>query len=287
VLALELTRPGGLARIFGHEVARPGEPVEVRPRLSIAYVEGEAALTEYLELVIPIRRLLAAVFTSRVYRFFVAAAPGLKELMTVGKIWYEQDRRDADGRFVWDVIVVDAGASGHSLQYLQMPGTAAQTFTSGIVHRESARVEALLKDPARTEVHVVAAPEEMPVTEAVQIVERLRADLKLPLGRLYVNRCRSAAPPGAAELLEALEKADVSTCADVGGFDADVVLEGIRLAATRALAWEPIQARSIERLERETAVEAVRLPLLVTEEFGLREVERLADEIEALDGGRP
>jgi len=87
---------------------------------------------------------------------FVAAAPGLKELMTIGKIWYEQDRKEADGRFVWDLVVVDAGASGHSLQYLQMPGTAAQAFSSGLVHREATRVESLLKDPARSCIHVVA-----------------------------------------------------------------------------------------------------------------------------------
>jgi anion-transporting ArsA/GET3 family ATPase len=282
VLALELARQGGLARIFGHAPSEPGAPVEVRPRLSIAYVEGEAALAEYLELIVPIRRLLAAVFSNRVYRLFVAAAPGLKELMTVGKIWYEQDRKDADGRFVWDSVVVDAGASGHSLQYLQMPGTAAQTFASGLVHREATRVEDLLKDPARTRVHVVALPEEMPVTEAVQIVDRLRTDLRLPIGTLFMNRCRDRSPAGAAEAVRKLAgAAGVARCDDVGGYPADVVLEGVQLAAERALAWEAIQERSLERLEHETGLKAVRLPFLVAEEFGIAEVERLADVVDA------
>jgi anion-transporting ArsA/GET3 family ATPase len=280
VLALELARPGGLARIFGCRPAAPGEPIEVRPRLSIAYVEGEAALAEYLELIVPIRRVLAAVFSSRAYRLFVAAAPGLKELMTVGKIWYEQDRKDADGRVLWDMVVVDAGASGHSLQYLQMPGTAAQTFGSGLVHREAARVQSLLKDPERCEVHVVALPEEMPVTEAVQIVDRLRAELGLPLGRLFMNRCRQEPPAGAAALTDALAGADASSCDDVAGFSAATVLQGIRLAAMRHLAWHALQQRSLERLERETGVPVVSLPLVVAEEFGLHEVEQLADAVD-------
>jgi len=65
-------------------------------------LEGKAALAEYLQLIIPVSRLLRAVFSSRIYQYFVAAAPGLKELMTLGKIWYEIDRCDeATGRRLW------------------------------------------------------------------------------------------------------------------------------------------------------------------------------------------
>jgi anion-transporting ArsA/GET3 family ATPase len=278
VLALELGRPGGLARIFGKVPPERGAPIEVRPNLHLAYVEGESALAEYLELVVPIRRLLAAVFTSRIYRFFVAAAPGLKELMTIGKVWYEQDRKDGDGGYVWDRLVVDAGASGHSLQYLQMPSTAAQTFTTGLVHREAARVEALLKDASRTAVHVVATAEEMPVTEAIEIVARLRGELGLPLGKLFLNRWRPSVPDGARELLPELDRlhAPSDLQAPAGGFEAEEVLDGVRLAAARAVAWDEVQKRSAERLSAVENLSVERLPLLVTEELGLREIERLA-----------
>lgn len=276
VLAMELGRPGGLASLFGCVPSAAGVPVEVRRNLWLAYVEGEAALAEYLELVVPIRRLMAAVFTSRIYRFFVAAAPGLKELMTVGKIWYEQDRKDGQGRPVWDYVIVDAGASGHSLQYLQMPSTAAQTFTIGLVHREATRVEALLKDPETTAVHVVAIPEEMPVTEALEIVAKLRADLTLPLGRVFLNRCRPSLPPDAVPLAGRLAGASAPPDGSIGGVPAAVLLDGLRTAAARAAAWEPIQQRSMERLATESKSRVVALPLLITDEFGIREVEQLA-----------
>src|SRR5438094_184563 len=67
---------------------------EADPRLSVLHVDGRAALEEYLNLVIPVKRLLATVFASKIYQYFVAAAPGLKELMTVGKIWYEATRSE-------------------------------------------------------------------------------------------------------------------------------------------------------------------------------------------------
>jgi anion-transporting ArsA/GET3 family ATPase len=276
VLAVELGGAGGLARIFEREPEPSGGTSEVRERLTIACIEGDVALAEYLELVVPIKRLLAGVFASRIYRYFVAAAPGLKELMTVGKIWYEAQKEGPGGRPLWDVIVVDAGASGHSLQYLQMPTAAARTFKSGLVHRESTRVEALLKDRDTTAIHVLATPEDMPITEAVQIVERLRGDLGLPLGGLFVNRCRRSSPAGAAEALDVLAASDLGR--DGPGADPSVrcARDGVVAAGRRSLAWEQIQERSIDRLARETGSTPFRLPLLASEEFGLPEVQELA-----------
>jgi len=275
-LAIEFGGSGGLARLFGQEPAPVGKPSMAQPRLTLLALEGDEALAEYLRMVIPIKRVLSVVFSSRLYSVFVAGAPGLKELMTVGKVWYEADRRRGGGEPVWQRIFVDAGASGHSLQYLQMPSAATAAFRSGLVHREAARVQARLADPERTCVHVVATPEEMPVTEACTIVSRLRGTLGLSLGTLFVNRCRERAPEGARR-------------APDGGIDALAAVAQMTLAAEdeslrvllrdavdAALEWESVQEAAIERVESECGVRAERLPLLVREEFGLADAEELA-----------
>src|SRR5207249_2810204 len=87
-LAVEMEPGGRLASLLGREAD---------PRLYVLHVDGRAALEEYLSLVIPVKRLLATVFQSKIYQYFVAAAPGLKELMTVGKIWYEATRGQLTG----------------------------------------------------------------------------------------------------------------------------------------------------------------------------------------------
>jgi anion-transporting ArsA/GET3 family ATPase len=273
-LAIEFGGRGGLSRLFGVTDAPVGEARVVRPGLTILALGGDEALAEYLRLVIPIKRLLSAVFASRLYRVFVAAAPGLKELMTVGKVWFEADRRLADGEPAWERIFVDAGASGHSLQYLQMPAAAAATFRTGLVHREATRVQALLADPESTCVHVVATPEEMPVTEASSIVARLRDPLCLPVGTLFLNRCRLASPPGVAEALALLDHLDLR--------DGDRVLgEALREAARSALGWEAVQETAAARIAKETGLDATRLPLLVRDEFGLAEAGELAALLDA------
>jgi len=270
VLAVELGRREGLSRLLAPSVSTGAGPVEVRPGLWLARVQGDDALAEYLELIVPIRRLLNIVFTSRLYRYFVAAAPGLKELMAIGKIWYERQKKDADGRALWDTIVVDAGASGQSLQYLQMPAAAARTFRKGLVHRESERVAALLGDAETTAVHVVAIPEDMPLTEAREVLARLRGDLRLPVGTVYLNRTRAPAPEGAEAAVTALAGVTKES-------PEHHLAAAVRATAARTLAWIRLQHEKLERFEVETASRCVRVPLLVTEEFGIAEIERLAD----------
>src|SRR6185295_3185712 len=205
-LAVELDAAGRLATLLGARA--PGyTPVEVEKELFVQAVDGKAALEEYLGLIIPVRRLLATVFSSHVYQYFVAAAPGLKELMTVGKIWYETTREE-NGRPVWDAVVVDAPATGHSLQYLRMPQAARDTFGAGLVQREAAKEVGLLSDARTTAVHLVTLAEEMPVAETLETHAQLVHELRMPVGHLIVNRLhRRRFPEGVVQRLRAAAKA--------------------------------------------------------------------------------
>jgi anion-transporting ArsA/GET3 family ATPase len=285
VLAVEIGPPGGLERLLSPGAPTSAEPLAVRDNLWLARVEGDAALAEYLALIVPIKRLLQTVTGSRVYKTFVAAAPGLKELMAMGKVWFEHGKTGADGKRLWDVIVVDAGASGHSLQYLQMPAAAADTFASGLVHREATRVKSLLEDPETTAVHVVATPEEMPAAEAEQILSRLHGDLALPVGAVFLNRCRPASPPAAREAVGRLRDGAEAGAGDGAGMG---LIGDVVLAAENALAWQSIQERvSAAFCSKESGETVVRLPLLETEEFGAGEIDRLSQLVlgEGAEGG--
>src|SRR5579863_8006024 len=90
-------------------------------------LDGRHALEEYLRIVVPGRLLLKAVFSSRLYQFFVQAAPGLRELMMLGKVFYDAGR-DGDKASARNVIVVDAPASGQAMSLLRMPTAARSTF---------------------------------------------------------------------------------------------------------------------------------------------------------------
>lgn len=263
VLAIEMGRPAELAALLGVRPALHGVPVRARPNLSVAYYDGEAALAEYLGRFLPWAGLIRSVTTHPLYRAFVSAGPGVRELMAIGKVRDELLGLSTK-QPLWDLIVLDAGASGHALQLLGMAGATARTFRSGLAHREATRVSGLLADPDQTAVHVVATPEEMPLQEAAEIIGKLRSDLQLPVGRLIINQCRTPAPAGAAELVRSLDSAG------------DPVARSIAAVSRRALGWLHVQEDGITALEHRVGLHAERLPRLICDHFGTDELEQLA-----------
>jgi anion-transporting ArsA/GET3 family ATPase len=270
-LAVEMDAGGRLPGMLGAD-GSTAAPRALGPNLSVLSLDGRAALEEYLGLVIPVKRVLTTIFSSRVYQYFVAAAPGLKELMTVGKIWYEATREE-QGRPAWDAIVVDAPATGHGLQYLSMPQVAHDTFGAGLVQREAGRVATLLRDPAITAVHLVTLAEDMPVTETLETHARL-GTLKLPIGRVIVNRVhgRHFAP----ELLARVREGGAAA----SGKQREL-LEAVADRAAEESGWAGINAEQLDRLRKTLAADAlVEVPFLYAEEFGARELDQIASTIE-------
>jgi anion-transporting ArsA/GET3 family ATPase len=259
VLLAQMEPSRRLAELLGLPADVDGM-VEAFPGLCVLTVDGESALSEYLGLVLPVRRVQRMVVESKLYRHFVAAAPGLKELMTVGKIWYEE-QLVTKGKKKWDVIVVDAPATGHVLQYLRMPSAAAEAFGPGLVRREAQKVMELLADPERTAVCPVTTAEEMPVNETTEMYQQLRERLRMPLGVLFVNRVHQAplepddvpvAPSGSPPLV-----ADVLRC------------------AREEAGWAAINRRYLDRLRASVPMPTVLLPFVFSEEFGLDELRSL------------
>jgi anion-transporting ArsA/GET3 family ATPase len=236
-------------------------------------IEGKAALAEYLSMIIPVKRLLQTVFKSQLYQYFVAAAPGLKELMTVGKIWYEAERGAKGGGQQWDHVIVDAPATGHGLQYLRMPAAARDTFEVGLVHREAQRLVELLTDPARTAVNLVTTAEEMPVNETIAMRRALRDDLGMPTGLLFVNRLRSGGL--AVEDVERLEKAAATT----RDAKAAPLLAAVAARARVEIGWSELNARHRARLLKDVDLPVVDLPFLFAEEFGFAELRELSQHL--------
>ena len=270
-LLIEVDGVGRAAQLFGAEADEPGQVRDIGPRLCLMNVEGTAALAEYLSMIVPVKRVMQSVFKSRVYQYFVAAAPGLKELMTVGKIWYEADRvEEATGERVWDLVIVDAPATGHSLQYLAMPQAAYDAFGGGLVRRDAKRVVDGLQDPKKTAVVFVTTAEEMPVNETVEMYRRVRDQLRLPTGLLVVNRLHQPGPgDGDVRRLEkALRERDIGKHKSF--------LEVTARRGREEVGWIAINNRYLSRLRAEIDLPLLKLPFLFSEEFGFKEIKMLA-----------
>lgn len=189
VLAVDAAPGQGLALALGADDAIPGRPTpatasdQVGPPITILVADTGSALDEYVRLNLrsPISpRALGPV--ARIFEYVATAAPAVREVLIIGKIGEEV----RSGQ--WDLVVVDAPATGHLIELLSAPRELAPLVGGGPLARDTAWIDDLLADPDTTATIAVTTPEELPVTETLELVDRLRASTPVTLASVVVNR---------------------------------------------------------------------------------------------------
>ena len=184
-------------------------PIELAPQLWAMLLDRQESLEEYLGFVVA-RPLLRAVFASKLYQYFVHAAPAVRELLMMGKIYHEIERRPANLPR-WDLIIVDLPASGQALKMLGMPFAARETFGPNLVGREATEVARLFRDSAKCAILIVTTVDHLALTETLDIHRQLAA-LELATAAIAFNRTTAAAFDEAAisSMLRRAAPADAS-----------------------------------------------------------------------------
>jgi anion-transporting ArsA/GET3 family ATPase len=177
----EVDAKGNLADFF--EVPRTTfQAREVAPNLHAMSMHTEESLNEYLRLQLKLPVFARIGPLARTFDFVANAAPGVKEVLTVGKFLWEVRERH------YDLIVVDAAATGHVVAQLAAPQGIQELVKVGLVRDQTGWMLDILSDPARTGVVIVAAPEEMPVNETIELSGRIRDETTVDLAAVVVNR---------------------------------------------------------------------------------------------------
>jgi anion-transporting ArsA/GET3 family ATPase len=155
---------------------------EIAPGLWAMSMNTEASLKEYLSLHLKVPLLSRLGPLARTFDFVANAAPGVKEILVVGKLCYEVRERH------YDLVVVDAPASGHIVGQLAAPQAMRDLVQVGKVRDQTSWMLDILADPTQTGVAIVATPEEMPVTETLELTARLRDETVVDVAAVVVNR---------------------------------------------------------------------------------------------------
>ena len=144
------------------------------PELSTLSIQPEAAIEEYLLRMLRFRKLYEMVFKNRVMGPFIDAVPGLHDLIQLGKVFDLEREIDPRRRArAWDLVVVDAPATGHGISMLTAPRGMMRLTRSGPFHNNARDVAGLIEDPARTAIVLVSLPEELAVSETTDLYGRL------------------------------------------------------------------------------------------------------------------
>jgi anion-transporting ArsA/GET3 family ATPase len=263
VLACDIDATGGLGSMF--EAGPTGfVPIQVAPGISVMSMDTEASLREYLKvnLRIPLAGRIGPL--AKVFDFVATAAPGVREILTVGKLCWEV----REGHF--DLVVVDAPASGHVVSQLGAPQAINDLVKVGQIRSQTDWMLEILSDPRRTGVVAVTTPEEMPVTETLELAERIANETTATLAAVVVNRVLPelfSTPE--EEIFEQLRQPELSQAiGDAVGGDVTRVLEAARLAVTMRRA----RALHLGHLQEglDPRIPVLLVPYLFTRVGGLR-----------------
>ncbi len=277
VLLVEVDAPLEAARYLGRPPVG-GRETEVELGLFTVNLRPRAVMDEYVRHVVKLDLLARRILENPIYQRFFAAAPGLAELMVLGKIMVlEEERSGFARRPRYDLIIVDAPATGHGLQFLKVPLAASKAVPVGPVGANARRILALLRDPVRTALGIVAIPEEMAVVEAAELHRMATEEVGITSAALFLNCCHERKLDEAQEA-EVLRLSAASASGSLA--------PGIRLEAALAAARRHIRRRKLtrfyeKRLKRSLPLPLVRLPYLSCEEIGPAEVALLAERLAA------
>jgi anion-transporting ArsA/GET3 family ATPase len=279
-----LLEPGGPA--VGYE----GRTLSSGPRA--LRIDPFEALTEYLSMQFGVRTLVELVVKNKGFRQLMTAAPGWRELITLGKIWHLSQLRAEPGpapglddpdpgedrRF--DLIVVDAPASGHGVAFLEVPRVFVSAVRTGPLREHTERVEEMLENPEQTLVLPVTLAEELPAREVSELVKRVQGEMGLTMDRVIINNTLDPPFPDALKELDGA----------LGRLDGDLDLGN--LSNPRYLAWCARYLRSryelnhayMGEIRESTGLPTVLLPRVSEGIHGVDQIEALGQALLAPAG---
>lgn len=280
-LVCEVDAKGDLARFF-ETGPTTFEPREVQPRLHLMTLTTEESLREYLKLHVRLPLIARIGPLARSFDFVATAAPGVREILTVGKVTWEVRENN------YDLVVVDASASGHVVAQLGAPEAIDELVKVGVVRDQTDWMQAILHDPTQTGVVIVTTPEEMPVVETVELAARLRAETQVDLAAVVANRVlpelfgrreeerfEQLRAPGQLEALAA-----AVTKVGPGGLKADAgTVGGVFSAAELAVQLRRSRAGHLTELRGQLgdSIPLLLVPEMFTRSHGARATAMVAD----------
>jgi anion-transporting ArsA/GET3 family ATPase len=238
-------------------------------------MDTEASLKQYLSIQLKLPLVARVGPLARMFDFVATAAPGVKEIVTVGKLAWEVQQRH------YDLVVVDASPTGHIVGQLAAPQAINELVQVGLVRQQTGWMLEILGDPALTGLVIVSTPEEMPVNETIELSARIEKETNVDLAAIVVNRVLPELfGRGEEAVFERLDDPKVTAALDgtLGGS-----VEPILRAANLAVTLRRTRAEHLERLREgvDPKVPLLYVPMLFVRSHGLRSTRQVAEALSA------
>jgi anion-transporting ArsA/GET3 family ATPase len=269
VLVCEVDAKGDVPALF-ESPPTDFTPREIAPGVWSMSMDTEASLREYLKLHLRIPVVGRIGPLAKAFDFVATAAPGVREILTVGKLCWEVKERH------YDLVVVDASASGHIVGQLAAPQAINDLVKVGLIRSQTDWMLDILSDPRQTGLVAVCTPEEMPVNETLELATRVREETTVRMSAVVVNRVLPELfNQREEEIFEQLREPETERVLSArAGASVTPVLEAARLAVTMRRTRSAHMQHLRAGLPKDVPV--LLLPYLFTRSFGARTTRQVA-----------
>ncbi len=267
-IVCEVSAQERLSRVF-HRAEVGFSETEMLENLWAISIDPDESMREYLLLQLKVRAMRDLLFKSKIFTYLAAATPGLRELVTIGKIWeLAQDDRKVKKARNYDVVIVDAPATGHGVGFLQTPRTFANVARVGPIASQAETLDRYITDHRKTGVAIVALPEEMPVNETANLEHDLSNEVGISVDRII---CNGLYPDRFSDEEERTIESAI-----------DRAQNGVRPALRAALSVRRravAQREQLARLEELTEAPITTMPFVFEPDLGVEHLRELAEAV--------
>jgi anion-transporting ArsA/GET3 family ATPase len=267
-IVAEVGEHNRLRKLFGIGEPEPGAEAELQENLWSLSIDPDRALLEWLQSLggRVSGRVLAS---SSTFQYFAAAAPGARELVSMVKVWeLTQGKRWRGRGRGYDLVVLDAPATGHALGMLDSPRTFGAIARVGPIAGQAERLQQLLQDPERSDYVAVAHASELAVTETLELERRLGEQLDRGLGTVIVN----------GTLPQRFDPAELTQLASLSARAGEATVRAAAAAAKAVSERARAQHNQLARLRRR-GFEVAGVPFQFSDELDLAGVRRIAEHL--------
>ncbi|MCA9534960.1 MAG: ArsA family ATPase [Myxococcales bacterium] len=241
------------------------EIVNVAPNLDVVNMDPKVALEEYGLMILKVRALYKAVFENRVVRNFLRGTPGIEAWSMLGKAFFHVS--PPSGPPDYDLVVLDAPATGHGLEMLRVPQVIHDVAPPGLLRKEADRALEMFRDARQAGAVLVTLPEDMPANETIELHQALVSELQMSIAALVVNR----------KLPYLFPVEHAQTLMDLPGrLGADSPASTLARAGRARVLREQVQRESLDKLNAAISAQRVELPHLFASEWTRTQVDSLS-----------
>lgn len=265
VLICEVNAKEKIAPSLGYDESN-GIVQEIENNLSTVNIIPNKAMEEYGLMILKSKFIYNVVFNNKYVKKFLSAIPGLSEILIWGKIRFHEQEKLKNGQNKYDIIIVDAPATGHGISFLKLPIAILSILQKGALAKEGKELYSLLTDETKTSINIVTIPEELPMNEARELVDVIKEELKMPLDNLFINS-------NVDKLFSSQELSLYKSLKNIDDNDINILKE----AANYRLNREKLNQKYIKIALNHIDLPSVIFPYLFIEKFERKDFEYLAD----------